>query len=469
MKKTLMTFLSLALVWMTLLPFAASAAAPGEVRIAAAKKADDFKDLAGLPKDQKDKFNTLLSEGVFNGLSDDTFGLDVQMNRAQFAKVASIIFKLPVDGTLTSSSFKDVSANDPANSYALPYIEALKKAGLTNGYDAEGVLYNPAGPVSRQELSAFLIRGLGLEEAASSAAPVADATVADWAKPYVALALEKKLMTAEGGSFDGTSPATRRMLALASYEAKNLLAGGSADAPEKPAAGTQDKEEPAAKPDDKPDTSKDDEPAATVSPKGKKLLIVGREKAAEDVIIGDRLKAQGFVVSYLIDRRLSPERIKGFDLIFISETTNSKYVKENLDHMKTLEIPVIYNKAIAMGDLGMSSTSENSSVEKVKKITIKDASHPIAAGVTGSLDVYTEDGRIDYGVPGKSATVIATVAGDEKKAAIYTYEKGSKNMKGETVPARTVFFYMAAGMSGKTTNDAWKIFEASFLWALQSK
>ncbi|WP_426445618.1 S-layer homology domain-containing protein [Paenibacillus sp. S-38] len=468
MKKTLMTFLSLALVWMTLLPFAVSAASPGEVRIAAAKTADDFKDLAGLPKDQKDKFNSLLSEGVFNGLSEDTFGLDVQMNRAQFAKVASIIFKLPVDGTLTASSFKDVSADDPANAYALPYIEALKKAGLTNGYDAEGVLYNPAGPVSRQELSAFLIRGLGLEEAASSAAPVADATVADWAKPYVALALEKKLMTAEGASFDGTSPATRRMLALASYEAKNLLAGGKTT-PETPApaTGTPGKEEPAAGGDD--NTAKDDEPAGVVSPKGKKLLIVGREKAAEDVIIGDRLKAQGFVVSYLIDRRLSPERIKGFDLIFISETTNSKYVKENLESMKTLEIPVIYNKAISMGDLGMSSTSENSSVEKVKKITIKDAAHPIAAGVTGSIDVYTEDGRIDYGVPGKSATVIATVAGDEKKAAVYAYEKGSKNIKGDTVPARTVFFYMAAGMSGKTTNDAWKILEASFLWALQNK
>ncbi|MGF7031742.1 hypothetical protein J2T17_002656 [Paenibacillus mucilaginosus] len=465
MKKTLMTFLSLALIWMTLLPFAVSAAAPGEVRIAAAKTADDFKDLVGLPKDQKDKFNALLSEGVFNGLSEDTFGLDVQMNRAQFAKVASIIFKLPVDGTLTASSFKDVSADDPANAYALPYIEALKKAGLTNGYDAEGVLYNPAGPVSRQELSAFLIRGLGLEEAASSATSVADATVADWAKPYVALALEKKLMTAEGGSFDGTSPATRRMLALASYEAKNLLAGGK-PASETPATGTPDKEEPAAGGND---TSKDDEPAAEVSPKGKKLLIVGREKAAEDLIIGDRLKTQGFVVSYLIDRRLSPERIKGFDLIFISETTNSKYVKENLEHMKTLEIPVIYNKAISMGDLGMSSTSENSSVEKVKKITIKDAAHPIAAGVTGSIDVYTEDGRIDYGVPGKNATVIATVAGDDKKAAVYAYEKGSKNIKGETVPARTVFFYMAAGMSGKTTNDAWKILEASFLWALQNK
>ncbi|WP_159884911.1 S-layer homology domain-containing protein [Paenibacillus puerhi] len=461
MKKSMLVLLSLMLVWMTVLSFTAVAGAAGEVRIAAAKKADDFGDLKDLPKEQKDKFDKLLADGVFNGVSDDTFGLDVQMNRAQFAKVAAIIFGLTVDQTLAVSSFTDVRADDPANSYALPYIEALKEAGLTNGYDSEGKLYNPAGPVSRQELSAFLIRGLGWEEAAGKATAVADSTVDEWAKRYVSLALEKKLLTsAQGGEFDGKSPATRRMLVLASYEAKQQL--GSSGTATPPA---QTPAQPAA-PAPEPGKEK---PAGEVSPKGKKLLIVGRERAAEDVVIGDRMKALGFVVSYLVDRRLAPDRIKDFDLIFISETTNSKYVQSNLDEMKKLTIPVIYNKSISMGDLQLSETSENSRVNKVKTISIKNASHPLAAGVTGTPEVYTEDGIIYYGVPAKEATVIATVAGDEKKATIYAYEKGAKNLKGEPVPARTVFFYMAAGMSTKTTDTAWKLIEATFLWALQNK
>jgi len=192
----------------------ASEASPTESGLSA----DVFEDLADVPDDVRGKIDALIREGVFNGLSETEFGLNELMNRAQLAKVVALIFSLPIDEALTTSSFSDVSAEF---AYAVPYIEALKLAGLTKGSDPEGTLFNPGGEVTRQELAAFLVRGLGLEEEAGQAAPVEDDTVDDWAKAYVALALEKGIMSnLEDGTFGGTVPATREMLAVAAFNAR---------------------------------------------------------------------------------------------------------------------------------------------------------------------------------------------------------------------------------------------------------
>ncbi|MCZ8523326.1 MULTISPECIES: S-layer homology domain-containing protein [Paenibacillus] len=184
----------------------------------------DFKDLNDLDAATKAKFDAMITAGVFDGVSADTFGLKDKMNRAQFAKVAALIFGLKVDTSLKTSSFSDVKteADDPANGYALPYIEALKAAGLTDGY-APGQ-YNPAGEVTKQELATFLVRGLKWESQVKSDVGVSDKTVSDWAKGYVALAIEKKILTSgEDGTFGGTSAATRDLLVTAAYEAQQAF------------------------------------------------------------------------------------------------------------------------------------------------------------------------------------------------------------------------------------------------------
>lgn len=212
MKKSLSAILSLAMAFSMFSSVAFGAEA------AAKKTSADFDDLKDLTAEQKVIFDAMISGGIFDGVADKTFGLKDKMNRAQFAKVAALIFDLKVDTSLKTSSFSDVKADDPANGYALPYIEALKAAGLTDGY-APGQ-YNPAGEVTKQELATFLVRGLGWEAEAKASAGVNDKTVSDWAKGYVAVAIEKKIMTSgEDGTFGGTSAATRDLLVLSSYAA----------------------------------------------------------------------------------------------------------------------------------------------------------------------------------------------------------------------------------------------------------
>jgi len=155
---------------------------------AATKTSADFTDLKDLDAVTKAKFDAMIEAGVYDGIGEGKFGLTDEMTRAQFAKVAALIFGLKVDSSLQTSSFIDVKA-DAANGYALPYIEAVKAAGITDGY-GNGI-FDPSGKVTKEQLAAFLVRGLGWEKDVYGSAHV-EGSVSDWAKGYVALALAKK-------------------------------------------------------------------------------------------------------------------------------------------------------------------------------------------------------------------------------------------------------------------------------------
>jgi methionine-rich copper-binding protein CopC len=186
--------------------------------VAFGKTSADFTDLKDLDAATKAKFDAMITAGIFDGVTDTNFGLKDEMNRAQFAKVAALIMGLEVNKDLKTSTFTDVSVTDAANGYALPYIEALKTAGVTDGY-ADG-MYNPAGKVTKEQLATFLVRVLG-QDAAAKGKTGTDATVSGWAQGYVALALELKLLPAGAdGKFGGMANATRDLLVSGAYEAK---------------------------------------------------------------------------------------------------------------------------------------------------------------------------------------------------------------------------------------------------------
>ncbi|RXZ81029.1 S-layer homology domain-containing protein [Paenibacillaceae bacterium] len=205
------------IIWFMALTLGLTSAASIGGSVSEAKTSADFIDLKELDEVTKGKFDAMIAAGIFSGVTDNKFGLDDLMSRAQFAKVAAIIFNLDVDQNLKESSFSDVKIDDPANGFALSYIEAIKKAGITDGV-GNGE-FHPAGEVTKEQLATFLIRGLGREEEARSAPDVGDNTVSNWAKGYVQLALEQQLLeNSSDGTFGGKAEASRELLATGSFE-----------------------------------------------------------------------------------------------------------------------------------------------------------------------------------------------------------------------------------------------------------
>ena len=205
------------LIWFTVMTMGLTSAAWIGGSVSAAKTSADFSDLKDLDAATKAKLDALISAGIFDGVSDVTFGLKEEMNRAQFAKVAALIFGLNIDQDLKKSSFSDVKADDAATGYALPYIEAVRAAGITDGVGSGA--FDPEGEVTKEQLAAFLVRGLGQGALAQSAPGVGDNTVSDWAQGYVQLALELKLLgNSPSGTFGGTAQASRGLLATGSFE-----------------------------------------------------------------------------------------------------------------------------------------------------------------------------------------------------------------------------------------------------------
>ncbi|MGO4273318.1 hypothetical protein AB4Z22_26325, partial [Paenibacillus sp. TAF58] len=111
-------------------------------------------------------------------------------------------------------------------------------------------------------------------------------------------------------------------------------------------------------PKDSPKSTTTSTPAATqpepsqqpeISPKGKKVLFVGREQVpvpAEDVVMADRLKGMGFIVTRLGDKDFTADETKGYDLLYFSQTVNSKFLKGGV--MKDVAIPTVYVKSHGM-------------------------------------------------------------------------------------------------------------------------
>ncbi len=163
------------------------------------------------------------------GFAGGDFRPDDPVTRAQAAKMLVSWRGLTVAGP--GSSFSDVDGI-----YA-PYVDAALAAGWVTGYP-DGT-FRPRALLSGQQTAIVVVRGLGLEAAATSLtvreieealAVFSDrAAVSDAARPYVALALMKGLFSGDRDRVDPALSITRAQLSLVLHRATTLLEEGSVD------------------------------------------------------------------------------------------------------------------------------------------------------------------------------------------------------------------------------------------------
>lgn len=109
------------------------------------------------------KYDALAAKGIFAGMADGSAGLDLPMNRAQFARVAALILGLEGVGTpdtkvVTVAPFTDVELG----LWYTEEIAAVKEANLFVG-NGDGT-FTPTDNISVQELAVVVATLLGLEK-----------------------------------------------------------------------------------------------------------------------------------------------------------------------------------------------------------------------------------------------------------------------------------------------------------------
>lgn len=127
-------------------------------------KSDEQK-FTDVPKSHwaKHYIETLSAKGIIDGFENGTFQPDATLTRSQMAKILSNSFELT---QLASKPFADVSSEH----WAYNYIMALLASGMTTGYSDN--TYRPDNAVTREEMAVFVSRGIAKGEGIVIPAPL---------------------------------------------------------------------------------------------------------------------------------------------------------------------------------------------------------------------------------------------------------------------------------------------------------
>src|SRR5688500_3064103 len=88
-----------------------------------------------------------------------------------------------------------------------------------------------------------------------------------------------------------------------------------------------------------------------------------------------------------------------------------------------------------MNGEGGAAPDHHGSTGNLQRVDILQSGHPLAAGLSGTVQVTTSPQTMSWGVSDVNPTnaiVVAQVAGDPTKWAIFAYEKGDTLLDGAT-------------------------------------
>lgn len=213
-----------------------------------AAKWGDFKDLQDKTKEwyyTNGELPKAIELGLFNGQSEEYFGVDEEITRAEFVTALSRLCGADVAG-YTHGHFIDVVTSD----WHYPYVSWAYKEGLVSGTSANE--FSPDRPVNRQEMSKMLANAIEIifkkELTTEGAATFKDqAQIDEWAIPYVQKCNVAEIFLGDEGYFNPHQYAPRHQAACVFYRCHTML---EAEKPEPEAPPATEPELPPVEPAD---------------------------------------------------------------------------------------------------------------------------------------------------------------------------------------------------------------------------
>jgi hypothetical protein len=186
------------------------------------------------------------------------------------------------------------------------------------------------------------------------------------------------------------------------------------------------------------------------------------------------LEGLGFAVEVVDEGELEAHHLEGKALLLISPST-SEVLAARIEQLSlaSAEVPVICSRPQLYDELSMIPSGQDGHfTSNATRLEIIDPRHPIAAGLSGPLQVTRAPGSLGWGQPGPGAIRVATFpdANKRDKAVIFAYERGAP-MAGPVprAPARRVGFFMHPDLAPYLTESGWALLDAAVRWAADER
>ena len=179
------------------------------------------------------------------------------------------------------------------------------------------------------------------------------------------------------------------------------------------------------------------------------------------------LEQLGYNVMVESDEHASSGDLNGKELIVISSTVHSGTLNGNLN-LKNVDIPIIVWESYLFDNYRMTGTSANhdyGSQGSVKWAWIDQPNHPLAAGYSGDIQVYSSNQTARWGKPNSNAARVAKIPGSTNRYMVFGYDTGAEMIGGFHAPAKRIGFFGDNHSLTALTNKGKDLFKAAAIWA----
>jgi hypothetical protein len=183
--------------------------------------------------------------------------------------------------------------------------------------------------------------------------------------------------------------------------------------------------------------------------------------SATDEIIAARLEGLGFEVEPHSQNEAQPVDTAGAAAVMIFETVSSGNIS---NFYSGIDIPFIAAETYMLDEMGFAPDNHAHDIAE-DTVIIVDPDHPIAGGLDGEVKITTAPGWVMSTCDPRGDVQIVARVKLNNCVCIATYEVGAKIMDGSTLAARHVITFINRESVPVMTDDGWKLFDNSILWA----
>ncbi len=198
------------------------------------------------------------------------------------------------------------------------------------------------------------------------------------------------------------------------------------------------------------------------------LLVVGSTTlGAGDAWVKSRLEQLGLTVTVKSAAASVSTDANGKGLVVISSSINSGDVGTKFTNSTT---PVVTWESYILDDMkftGLTAQTDFGQNSSYSNLVINNPSHPLSAGLSGTVQVLTAANWIRWGATSNAAAIKAnSVAGQSTWVGTLGYEKNAAMQGGFLAPARRVSLFLDDLTPTLLTANGMKLFDAAIEWAI---